>query len=79
MGIEWTGDQPLTILVTENVGLPYDGASKPLHRYTPIEVTVDVREPDLGYSWRVHDLAQDCVNQVGVSYLCTIHPPKRNE
>ncbi|UWF78375.1 MULTISPECIES: hypothetical protein [Microbacterium] len=35
LGIEWTGEQPLTILTKDNMGFTYDGVSVPLHRYTP--------------------------------------------
>lgn len=35
LGIEWTGEQPLTILTKDNFGSAYEGVSVPLHRYTP--------------------------------------------
>lgn len=79
VGIEWTGDQPLTILTVDNAGSIYDGASTPLHRYTPVEITVDAGESDLDYHWHVHDLAQDCVNQGGISNVRMICPPERTE
>lgn len=79
VGIEWTGEEPLSILTTDNHGFTYDGVSIPLHRYTPVETTVNAIEPDLDYYWHVHDLAQDCVNQGGVSNVRMIQPPERED
>jgi hypothetical protein len=78
VGIEWAAEQPLAILTTDNSGYTYDGVSTPLHRYTPVEVTVNAGEPELDFFWHVHDLAQDCVNQGGISNLRKIHPPERD-
>jgi hypothetical protein len=77
VGIEWTGGQPLTILTKDNSGFTYDGVSVPLHRYTPVQTTVDASESDLEFHWHVHDLAQDCVNQGGISNVLMIQPPPR--
>ena len=78
VGIEWAGEQPLEILTTDNSGFTYDGVSTPLHRYTPVEVTVNAGEPAQDFFWHVHDLAQDCVNQGGISNLRMIDPPERD-
>lgn len=79
LGIEWTGGQPLTILTKDNMGFTYDGVSVPLHRYTPVETTVNAIEPAEDYFWYVHDFAQDCVNQGGISNVLMIQPPSRDE
>lgn len=79
LGIEWTGEQPLTILTKDNMGFTYDGVSVPLHRYTPVETTVNAIEPAADYFWHVHDFAQDCVNQGGISNVLMIQPPARDE
>lgn len=79
LGIEWTGEQPLTILTKDNMGFTYDGVSVPLHRYTPVETTVNAVEPAADFFWHVHDFAQDCVNQGGVSNVLMIQPPARDE
>lgn len=79
VGIEWGGEQPLTILTTDSNGFTYGGVSTPLHRYTPVETTVNAVEPSLDYYWHVHDLAQDCVNQGGISNVRMIQPPERND
>jgi hypothetical protein len=79
VGIEWGGEQPLTILTTDSHGFTYGGVSTPLHRYTPVETTVNAVEPSLDYHWLVHDLAQDCVNQGGISNVRMIQPPERQQ
>jgi len=78
VAVAWAGADPLMILTTDNLGYVFDGVSTPLHRFTPVETTVDPREPPLDYYWRVHDLARDCVNQGGISNLQLIHPPARD-
>lgn len=78
VGVEWTGEQRLTISTVDNFGYHYDGASVPLSRYTPVEVTVNAAESDHDFHWRVHDLAEDCVNQGGISNLQMIHPTERD-
>jgi hypothetical protein len=79
VGVEWAGEEPLTILDKDHLGYPHDGRSTPLHRYAPVETTVSAREPDLDFYWHVHDLAQDCVNQGGISDVSMISPPPRDE
>ncbi len=79
VGIAWTGEVPLCILTTDNQGFTYDGVSTPLHRYTPVETTVNAVEPALDYYWHVHDLAQDCINQGGISNVRLIQPPEARE
>jgi NADPH-dependent ferric siderophore reductase len=77
IGISWTGGQPLTILTKDNLGHPYDGLSILLRDYTPGETTVNAAEPALDFYWHVHDRAQDCVNQGGISNVLMIRPPER--
>jgi len=79
VGIDWTGRQPLMILPKDNLGYADDGVSTPLHRYTPVETTVNASEPALDFYWHVHGLAQDCVNQGGVSNVLMIQPPSRDD
>ncbi|MGZ4522370.1 MAG: ATP-binding protein, partial [Mycobacteriaceae bacterium] len=67
----------LLILTEDNQGFTYDGVSTPLHLYTPVEATVNAAEPNLDYFWHVHDLAQDSVNQGGISNVRMIQPPER--
>ncbi|OOK83862.1 putative transcriptional regulator with HTH domain protein [Mycobacterium kansasii] len=79
VGIAWTGGNPLVILTKDTQGYTYDGVSTPLHHYTPVETTVNAIEPALDYFWHVYDLAQDCVNQGGISNVLMICPPDRND
>ena len=79
VGIEWSGGQPLTILSKDNMGFTYDGVSTPLHRYTPVETTVNAMEPAVDFHWSVRDLAQDCVNQGGISNVLMILPLARED
>jgi hypothetical protein len=79
IGIMWEGPQPLRILTKDNVGFTYDGVSTPLHRYTAVETTVNAVESDSDFFWHVHDLAQDCVNQGGISTVRMIQPPARED
>lgn len=74
VGIDWTGEQQLMISTVDNFGFHFDGSSVPLSRYTPVEATVNAAESDLDFYWRVHDLAEDCINQGGISNLQMIHP-----
>lgn len=77
--IEWTGDRPLTILTTDQMGFPYYDASTPLHHYTPVETTVNATEPPGDFHRHVRDLAQDCLNQGGITNVLMIPPPARDD
>ena len=79
VGIDWTGESPLMILGKESLGYAYDGASTPLHLYTPVEMTVNALEPDSDFHRHVHDLAQDCVNQGGISDVRLIRLSERDD
>jgi hypothetical protein len=79
LGIDWSGEEPLTILTKDNMGFTYDGVSTPLRRFTPVETTVNATEPALDFYWHVHDFAEDCVNQGGISNVLMIQPPERDE
>lgn len=79
VGVEWTGAQPLSILTADSFGNTYDGVSTPLHRYTSVETTVNAPEASTDYHQHVFELAQDCVNQGGISNLRLITPPTQVE
>jgi len=72
VGIEWAGTDPLEILTRDGLGQAYAGVSTPLHRYLPVEVTVDAGLDEDAFRGQVRELAQDCINQGGVSYLQAI-------
>lgn len=75
VGIEWTGAKPLVILGTDIDGFSYDSVSTPLGRYTPVQVTANAAASPLDYHASVFELAQDCINQGGISNLQVIIPP----
>jgi hypothetical protein len=79
IGIDWSGEQSLSILTKDNHGFAYDGVSTPLHLYTPVDTTVNAVEPASEFHWHVHDLAQDCINQGGISNVLMIRPPERDD
>jgi hypothetical protein len=69
VGIEWSGDQPIVIETVDHHGLPYDGNSLPLARYTPVSTTIDASAAEESFFSQLSDLARDCVNQGGISNL----------
>ncbi|WP_066376566.1 AlbA family DNA-binding domain-containing protein [Herbidospora mongoliensis] len=79
VGIDWSREQPLRILTRDIGGFIYDGVSTPLHRFTPIDTTLNAIGPDSDYLGHVRDLALDCVNQGGVSNLLVIQPPDSDD
>lgn len=75
VGIVWTGEHPLIIETVDERGYPFSGTSIPIATYTPVETTAAAAAADQEYVRQVHDLAQDCVNQGGVSNLRLIKQP----
>lgn len=70
-------DDSIVIRGADAQGFPYDENSFELLRYTPVEITVAADAGALDYYWQVHDLAQDCVNQGGLTHVRLISPPER--
>lgn len=77
VGVEWGGDEPLTLLTKDQHGYAYDGGAVPLHRYTAVQTTIDASATATDFYWQVHDLAEDCINQGGVEHVRSIQPPPR--
>lgn len=75
VGVAWTGEQPLTILTVDGLGFTYDGVSTPLSSYTSVRSTINAAASDAEFHQQVHELAQDCVNQGGITYLHVITDP----
>jgi hypothetical protein len=48
---------------------PYTDVSIPMHRFTPVEATVEVGTDDKRFLHQVRILVQDCVNQRGITNL----------
>lgn len=79
VGIEWAGEQPLSVLTVDGMGYIYDGVSTPLSTFTPVRSTIDAAAPDAEFHRQVFELAQDCVNQGGITYLHVIAEPGEAE
>lgn len=75
VGIEWTGADPLVITTIDTLGFDFDGTSIPVAQFTPVTTTVRADAEHWDYLRQVRELAQDCVNQGGVSYLQSIDSP----
>ena len=76
VGINWAGPQPLAVLSVDELGYVNSSVTVPLHRYTPVETTMNAVAPLDEFAALVHDFVMDCVNQGGVSTLRRIQPPQ---
>lgn len=74
VGIEWAGEQPLSILTVDGSGFTYDGVSTPLRAFTSIRSTVRASASAADFHRQVYELAEDCVNQGGLTHLHVINP-----
>lgn len=74
VGIDYTGAKSLLIATLDGQGFRYDGMSVPLSAYTPVSLTVQAGAPKGEFYRRVRALAEDCVNQGGVSNLLLLPP-----
>jgi hypothetical protein len=79
VGLEWTGEQPLSVLTVDGHGYAYDGVSTPLSAYTPVRSTINAAAPDAEFHQQVYELGQDCVNQGGITHLHVIAEPEPPE
>ena len=79
VGVEWSGEQPLSILTVDGSGFPYDGASTPLRAFTSARSTVTASASDAEFHRQTRELAEDCVNQGGITYLHVIEPLPEDE
>jgi hypothetical protein len=79
VSIEWAGDHPLNILTVDGSGYTYDGVSTPLRAFTSVRTTVTASASDTDFHRQVHELAEDCVNEGGITHLHVIAPPPEDE
>lgn len=79
IGIEWTGDDPLVIQTVDQSGFPFDGVSTPLAAYSRITATVLSDAEPNAFNRQVFEIAQDCVNQGGISNLTLISAPSPDD
>jgi len=78
VGIQCTVPTPLHIQTVDGQGFEFRDNSTPLVRYTPVERTVVADSDPLDFYWQVHDLAEDCINQGGITTVRMIRPPERD-
>jgi hypothetical protein len=69
VGIEWTGQDPMIMQTVDNQGYPFVGTSIPMHRFTPVEATIEIGIDDERFLHQVRILILDCVNQGGITNL----------
>lgn len=76
IGIEWAGSSPLTI--HSFVGSERTHLAGPLAiaRYSPVTATVRSELDDVDYLQQVRGVAEDCINQGGLTDLCVIRATK---
>ena len=68
---------PLKLYRQDQYGFDEDAGSVPMHRFIPVENTVEVREnEDDGFLHQVQELALDCVNQGGVEVATSDSAPR---
>ncbi|UYC81398.1 AlbA family DNA-binding domain-containing protein [Curtobacterium poinsettiae] len=75
IGIESRGLQPLRLATIDSTGYQFMGTSTALHRYAPVDATIQVGIDDRSYEQQLIDLATDCINQGGITYLQSISEP----
>ncbi|MBA8806348.1 AlbA family DNA-binding domain-containing protein [Promicromonospora sukumoe] len=79
VGVEYQGAEPMVIQTTDQHGFIYDENSTPLARFAPVAATIVAGEGVTDLHQQVYGLAEDCVNQGGVTYLRTIKEPPPSE
>lgn len=76
VGIEWSGGEKLSILTVDGHGFTFNGVSTPLPAFIPVQSTIDASASEIDFHRQVFELAEDCVNQGGITYLHVISPPR---
>jgi hypothetical protein len=76
VGIEWSGGEKLSILTVDGQGFTFNGVSTPVPAFIPVQSTIDAGASEIDFHHQVFELAEDCVNQGGITYLHVISPPR---
>lgn len=79
VGLEWAGVPPLVILTVDSTGHSYDGVSTPLGKFVRVSSTIDAAASDREFHRHVYELAEDCINQGGITYLHAIEKPHEDQ
>jgi hypothetical protein len=63
----------------DGMGLTYNGVSTTLSTYTPVRSMINATSSDAEFHQQVYELAQDCVNQGGITNLHVVTVPEPAE
>jgi hypothetical protein len=74
VGIEYTGPERILIRGIDGNNFALDDDATPLAKFTPVLATVNADTDDDDFHRQVFELAEDCVNQGGVTQLRLINP-----
>jgi len=75
VAIDYDGPKSLLIVTIDGNGFRYDGTSVPLTVYSPVSTTVQAGASSGEFYRQMYALAEDCVNQGGISNLLLIPAP----
>tara|TARA_R110002051_G_scaffold60578_15_gene111103 strand:- start:4344 stop:5588 length:1245 start_codon:yes stop_codon:yes gene_type:complete len=78
VGVVWDGEQPLQVLDVDGMIRTYVGTSTTLRRFVPIRSTINAAGSDESFHREVFRLAEDCVNQGGITSLNIMMEPSIN-
>lgn len=75
IGVEWAGTEALRVMEVGWGGYAYSGRSIPLRRYSPVRTTLSPAMNTVDFQRAVHALAEDCINQGGLTELSVVKEP----
>lgn len=78
VGIEWGGGTPLVVQTVDPMNNPIANALS-LAQYTPVTSTIRAETDDADYHQQVRTLAEDCINQGGITELRVIQDAKPSQ
>lgn len=79
VGINWTGDQPMTMMARDDYGFGYNSGASSVPQNIPVETTVNAAASAPSFHRQVFDLVMDCVNQGGIREPRLIKPLPNDE
>lgn len=75
IGVEWDSARPLLIWTKDDSNYPFSDKSIPLSTYVRVESTVVTAAATEDFQRQVYDIAQDCINQGGLTIVRSIREP----
>lgn len=79
IGISWTGAEPFALIAIDHSNFTYDGVPMSLRRSAPVDSSIAADADANSFHRQVHQLAEDCVSQGGISHLQIIATPRPTE